>query len=409
MTEQRDISRSILLLQQEQQKSKPWRKEKGQSQEAQNISKAATVHDTSEDLDTNSIAVSSPSSSRTAPRIKIKEDTRITKLRLSYIYPILHPYFDRITISWGWCDGRFSEDELRKQMNKNQADSLTSVLTMWDDLHFSERAIISYFLDVVDNAYEEFDVILRFFKRFEQNLQHGMMTFQALPSFQVIFELEGLPKSQPQAARHYDGVDPRIQPLTPPMHHSHYDPTNPILDSVSGIAESDSGDSSRHAVRYIEIKPGTKPPKEYSHQGSKSQGREKLKHVTRGPVSASTNFEESDDASVAGFGAGWQDRAPDSPRRHRRHSRHRREPHRSPSPVLDLEYERRMRRLAELERKEELDEDPALDPEPVTLADGSVPNLPEEETTEVAEDEADEIAAVTELLREYTTLFEQAL
>lgn len=53
----------------------------------------------------------------------------------------------------------------------------------------------------------------------------------------------------------------------------------------------------------------------------------------------------------------WDERA-HSPRRHRRHSRHRREPSRSPSPspMYDLEYERKMKKLAELEKREEEEE-----------------------------------------------------
>ena len=52
----------------------------------------------------------------------------------------------------------------------------------------------------------------------------------------------------------------------------------------------------------------------------------------------------------------FDDRPAYSPHRHRRHSRHHRSPSRSPSPMYDPEYERKMKKLADLEKKEEEEE-----------------------------------------------------
>ncbi len=107
------------------------------------------------------------------------------ELVLFLLKPMVREFFDRIEISWSVQKTRMQEPAIRKQMDKNEADGVPSVIDMLEELNAYEQAMVDTELSETSSRPE---ALLLSLKRTKIDIRHRDIVLKAVPGLQFVVE-----------------------------------------------------------------------------------------------------------------------------------------------------------------------------------------------------------------------------
>lgn len=118
------------------------------------------------------------------------KDAKVEELYMYHVCPDVKAGVGTFEITWSWSNIRVSEDEISERLAKNQADGLRSLCDMLETLDASERSLITKVVNWFEPKDRQGRVTVLSLKRTVQDLQQGRIVFKSLPSFYLIIKCE---------------------------------------------------------------------------------------------------------------------------------------------------------------------------------------------------------------------------
>ena len=253
MTEQNEKIRSILILQQEQNRQpKPHFKTNGNGGQAEDLErgnlfgspikstgtaqpgtvngKPLTQSHIVEESPPRMTEVDVPRQEHSEPNDKIErsDSPKLIEYQLWLSSPEVIAGSTSLRISWCFINSNVPESELHKWLEKTQANDSTSVLDRMMTFRPIDRTLVAMGANFVRDENPGRKVSLFAVKRSEEEIRHESLSFHSIPSFQLVYQLERHPSRQKRSKDIEDSKNSRIPDLRRPtylkVHRKHLSP-----------------------------------------------------------------------------------------------------------------------------------------------------------------------------------------